>query len=222
MITFINSVFNAQGTGPKDNKTPGVILKGSEDVLIKDCTFASTGYSAIYNNCSGNVVIDNCVFDCAKNYNPIEGSQSIDNGNVTVKNCVFNGKPGNNFINFYQFADGSEHLISNCSFNPSVDNNVVRVSNRTSAATKIVVEDCKYNFLPGEATDYTGFMLLQDYTNKSGTKQDFSKVFVELRNVDCDGKKVTADGAVKGSIYYVYEDGAGIITGTNDPAIIIK
>lgn len=100
MITIVNSVFDAKGADAKA-KVFGITLNGAEDVLIKDCSFASTGYSAVLNNCSGAVSIENCVFDCANNYNPIEGSQSVSNGNVVVKDCVFNGKPGNNFICAY-------------------------------------------------------------------------------------------------------------------------
>lgn len=221
MITINNSVFDVKGAAIKD-KVYGITLNGSEDVVLKDCTFANKGYSSVLNYCTGNVVIDNCTFNCDEVYNPIEGSQSVNNGNVTVKDCTFIGKPGNNYVNFYQVADGSEHTISNCTFNPSVDNNVVRISNRTSAATKVTVSDCKYDFMPGEATEYTGFLLCQDYTNKNGVKQDFSKTVVELNNVMCNGVKVTADGAAEGSVYYVYEDGAGIITGTNDPVVIVK
>lgn len=221
MITISNSVFDAQGASVKD-KVYGITIKGAEDVEIKNCSFANKGYSSIYNNGTGKLSVEDCKFNCENVYNPIEGSQSVNNGNVSVKNCVFSDKPGNNYINFYQVADGSEHLVADCSFNPSVDNNVIRISNRTSAKMNLKVENCKYDFLPGDAHDYTGFILCQDYTNKSGVKQDFSGVSIELDNVLCDGVKVAADGAAKGSIFYVYEDGAGIITGSNDPVVVVK
>lgn len=224
MITIANSVFDVQGTSTKDSKTPGITLSGSEDILIKDCTFVNKGYSSILNHCTGKVTVENCVFECDNVYNPIEGSQNVNNGNVVVKGCSFNGKPGNNFINFYQVAEGSEHLVANCSFSPSVDNNIIRISNKTSAATQVVVKDCEYTFLPGDATEYTNFLLCQDYTSKSGVKQDFTGVSVVLDNVVCDGVKLDVEnGAVKGGVFYVYEDGKGLITGTgNDPIVIIK
>lgn len=222
MITITNSVFDAQGAERKD-KVYGITLKGYEDILIKDCTFQNKGYASILNHSAGKVVVDNCVFECENVYNPIEGSQSVNNGDVTVKNCEFLGAPGNNYINFYQVADNSKHEISDCSFAPSVDNNVIRVSNRTSAPMQIDVKNCEYNFAEGEAHDYTGFVLCQDYTSKSGVKQDFTKVVINLENVVCDGSKVSADGAAKGSIFYVYEDGKGIITGEgNDPVVTVK
>lgn len=222
MITILNSVFDAQGANAKD-KVFGVTLSGSENILIKDCKFINQGYSSILNESTGNVSIENCEFDCSKVYNPIEGSQKVNNGNVIIKDCKFVGKPGNNFVNFYQVANNSQHLISGCEFNPSVDNNVVRISNRTSATMNLKVENCKYDFLPGEASDYTGFLLCQDYTSKSGVKQDFSRTVVELNNVVCNGEKVTSEGATMGKVFYVYEDGAGLITGLgNDPVIVIK
>lgn len=222
MTTIVNSIFDVQGEDIK-SKVYGVTLNGSDDILIKDCQFINQGYSSVLNNSTGNVTIENCEFDCSKVYNPIEGSQSVDNGNVVVKDCKFVGKPGNNFVNFYQVANDSKHLISGCEFNPSVDNNIVRISNRTSATMELKVENCKYNFMDGEATDYTGFLICQDYTSKDGKKQDFTKVTVELNNVLCNGEKVTADGAAKGCLYYVYDNAAGMITGQdNDPVFIVK
>lgn len=221
MITISNSVFDAQGASIKD-KVFGIVLNGNEDVVIENCSFKNKGYSAIKNDCSGNVRVAGCEFACANIYNPIEGSQSVDNGNVVVSDCAFNGAPGNNYINFYQVADGSVHEIVNCAFAPTVDNNIIRLSNRKGASAQFNIKDCLYNFAEGKASDYTGFMLCQDYTNKSGVKQDFTKYSVNIENVLCDGEKLSEEGAAKGCIYYVYEDGVGIITGTNDPVVVIK
>ena len=70
---------------------------------------------------------------------------------------------------------------------------------------------------------YTSFLLCQDYTNKDGKKQDFSILDVTLENVKCNGAVVSKDGAAKGSIFYVYDDVAGIITGEgNDPHVVAK
>ena len=223
MILISNSVFDAKGADKKA-KVFGITLSGSEDVAIKDCTFKNVGYSAILNNSVGKVSVEDCKFECDGMYNPIEGSQSVDNGNLIVKGCDFSGVPGNNFINFYQFADGSEHLIEKCHFTPTVDNNTIRISNRTSAAMKLLVKDCSYDVAEGEPTAYTNFLLCQDYTNKSGVKQDFTHVEVELDNVRCNGEKIMdAEKAAVGGVFYVYEDGKGLITGTdNDPIIIVK
>lgn len=222
MITIKNAVFDVQGASKKD-KVYGITLSGSEDILLKDCTFANQGYSSIYNQSTGKVIVEDCKFDCKAVYNPIEGSQSVNNGDVIVKGCTFAGAPGNNYINFYQVANDSKHEVSNCVFSPTTDNNVIRISNRTSANMELLVKDCEYNFVAGVPTEYTGFLLCQDYTNKSGVKQDFSGVIVNIDNVTCDGVKLNSeDGAVTGSVFYVYEDGTGVITGQNDPVVNIK
>ena len=63
-------------------------------------------------------------------------------------------------------------------------------------------------------------IICQDYTNQNGNKQDFSKYTVVLKNVLCNGEILESDKApIKGCLYYVYEDGANLITGTNDPVI---
>lgn len=221
MITISNSVFDAQGTSKKD-KVFGITLSGAEDILIENCSFSNQGYAAIKNDCTGNVAVENCEFQCDNIYNPIEGSQSVDNGNVTVRKCNFIGAPGNNYINFYQMAKGSEHEVSDCVFAPTVDNNIIRFSNRTNAKVKCTIKNCCYTFSEGESSEYTGFILCQDYTNKNGVKQDFSKVLINIDNVKCNGVTIDENGAIEGSVYYVYEDGTGIITGTNDPVINIR
>lgn len=222
MITITNSVFDAKGEDKKA-KVFGITLSGSEDVTLKDCAFKNTGYAGILNNCTGKVVVEDCSFECDNIYNPIEGGQSVDNGDVVVKGCSFTGTPGNNFINFYQFADGSKHEVIGCNFTPTTDNNVIRISNRESAKADFLVKDCEYTFTSGEPSAYTGFLLCQDYTNKSGKKQDFTGIKVTLDNVKCNGDVITADGASEGCVYYVYTDGTGIITGQdNDPVVIIK
>jgi hypothetical protein len=54
----------------------------------------------------------------------------------------------------------------------------------------------------GQADEWTGFILCQDYTNRSGVKQDFSKYQVNIDNLT---------RPEEGSLIYVYEDGQGII-----------
>ena len=223
MITISNSVFNIEGNGKKD-KVYGITLKGAEDVRVENCEFATTGYSAILNHLDGaKLEVVNCKFACEGNYNPIEGGQSVENGAVLVKGCEFTGAPGNNYINFYNFKEGVKNVVSNCSFEPTVDNNVIRISNNGSKKASFDFIDLSYNFTEDEANEYTSFLLCQDYTNKDGKKQDFSILDVTLENVKCNGTVVSKDGAAKGSIFYVYDDVAGIITGEgNDPHVVVK
>ena len=219
MITISNSIFDAKGENKKD-KVYGITLNGSESVTIENCEFKNTGYSSILNHCMGDVTIKGCKFHCGNVYNPIEGGQTIANGNVVVENCEFLDAPGNNYINFYRVMHGSVHNIVDCKFNPTVDNNIIRLSNTNNADATFHISNCEYTFAEGTPSDYTGMIICQDYTNQNGNKQDFSKYTVVLKNVLCDGEILESDKApVKGCLYYVYEDGANLITGTNDPVI---
>lgn len=208
MLRFENCLFNVEGQN-KNAKVYSLTLNGEEDVIIQNSQFSGTGYSAILNKTAGNVEIENCNFICDNYKNPIEGGQSADQGNLTVKDCVFEGIPGNNFINFYQVADGSIHTIKNCSFNGSTANNVIRLSNKNNATATFNIEDVSYRFVEGTVNEWTGFILCQDYTNRNGIKQDFSKYTINIKNLD---------RPVEGSLVYVYEDGKGIIE-DNNPVI---
>lgn len=216
MICFENVKFDAQGADKKA-KVYGITLSGAEDIQIKNCEFSNMGYASILNNASGEVVVSGCKFACDNVYNPIEGSQSVRTGNLLVENCEFKGAPGNNYVNTYSTEDGAVITIKGCSFEPTVDNNIVRISNRTNAKLNVNVSDCEYTYAAGEPTDYTAFLICQDYTNKNGVKQDFTSCTVSFNNVRCNGELLNKDSE---RIFYVYEDGKGLITGEgNDPVI---
>ena len=202
MLKFENCVFSAKGAN-KNAKVYGLTLTGDEEILVYNCKFDGTGYAAILNKAAALVTIKNCEFECGNYYNPIEGNQSAANDNVTIDNCNFTGVPGNNFINFYNVIEDSVHTIENCRFYGGTDNNIIRLSNKTNAKAMFNINDCAYRYTTGEVSDYTGFILCQDYTNKNGTKQDFSKYRVNINNLE---------RPEVGSLVYVYDDGVGIIT----------
>lgn len=210
MLKFEDCTFSAAGADKKA-KVFGLTVVGSEDVSIKNCTFNGTGYAAILNNGTGALTVEGTEFHCDNIYNPIEGSQTVDNGNVTVDSCTFTGVPGNNFISFYQVAEGSVHAIKNCKFAGATNNNVVRLSNRNNAAAIFNIDDCSYEYVSGNINEYSGFMLCQDYTNIKGVFEDFSKYTVNINNLT---------RPEEGSLVYVYEDGAGIIV-SNYPAVTL-
>lgn len=217
MICFENVKFDVQGSNKKDSAGVALKLSGSEEITVKNCEFANMGYSAIKNDAVANVNVIGCKFECVNIYNPIEGSQSVRTGNLLVENCEFKGAPGNNYVNVYNCAEGAKHEIRNCSFEPTVDNNMLRISNRESAKADFVVDGCEYTYAAGEPTDYTAFLICQDYTAKSGKPQDFTGCTVSFNNVRCNGEVLTAESE---RIFYVYEDGKGLITGEgNDPVI---
>lgn len=210
MLKFEGCTFSAAGANKKD-KVYGLTINGAEDVTINNCVFDGTGYSAILNKGTGALTVDHSEFHCDNIYNPIEGGQTTDNGNVTVTDCIFDGVPGNNFISFYQVADESVHIIKNCKFAGATNNNVIRLSNKTNSTAIFNVINCSYKYVSGVANDYTGFILCQDYTNRNGVKQDFSKYTVNITNLT---------RPEEGSLVYVYEDGADIIV-SNYPAVTV-
>lgn len=210
MLKFDNCTFSAAGSNNRA-KVYGLTTLGTEDVEIKNCVFNGTGYSAILNKSTGSVTVENCIFECGNFYNPIEGSQTTDNGNVTIENCDFQEVPQNNFINFYRVANDSIHTIKGCKFAGGYDNNIVRLSNTTNVDATFNIDDCSYKFTSGALSDYTGVVLCQDYTSKSGNPQNFSKYTININNLE---------GPDEGSLVYVYEDGVGIIQ-TNYPVVVV-
>lgn len=210
MLKFEGCTFSATGADKKD-KVYGLSIDGTEDVIVKDCTFNGMGYAAILNKGTGSLTVEETTFECANIYNPIEGSQVSHNGNVTVDHCDFNGAPGNNFINFYQVAEGSVHTIKNCKFSGATNNNIIRLSNKTNSSATFNIEDCSYKYISGKVDEWTGFILCQDYTNRNGVKQDFDKYSINISNLT---------RPEEGSLVYVYEDGAGIIV-TNYPHVTV-
>ena len=207
MLKFENCVFEAKGAN-KNAKVFSVTLEGNEDILINDCKFQGTGYSAILNKAAANVTVKHCEFECDNYYNPIEGGSAADQGNLTVEDCNFTGIPGNNFISFYRVADGSVHHIKGCKFAGATNNNIIRLSNVNNVTATFNIDDCEYKFVSGTPDEYTGFILCQDYTSRSGNPQNFSKYNVNINNL-------TAPEV--GELVYIYEDGQGIIFG-NYPA----
>lgn len=210
MLKFEGCTFSAAGES-KNSKLYGLTVTGSEDVEIRDCTFNGTGYSALLNQGTGNLSIKDCVFACGNIKNPIEGSQTIDNGNYYIENCIFEGIPGNNFINIYNVAPESTHTIKNCKFHGGTGNNIIRLSNKNNAVASFNIIDCMYEFISGKVDEWTGFLLCQDYTNKSGNKQEFGYYTININNLAAPDK---------GALFYVYDDGEGIIT-TNDPYVYV-
>ena len=211
MLRFENCTFKAMGQNKKD-QVFGITLTGEEDIQINDCIFEGIGYSAILNQSIGNVLISRSIFNCDNLYNPIEGTQVVENGNVTIKDCIFLGTPGNNFINFYKVKNNSIHKIENCTFAGQTQNNILRLSNLNNAISNFNLVNCEYTYTGGEADEYIGCILLQDYTNTNGQKQNFNNYTITIENLIKPNNS---------KLFYVYENDRGIID-TNDPILIQK
>jgi len=210
MLKFEGCTFSATGEN-KNSKVYGLTVTGAEDVEIKNCAFNGTGYSALLNKGTGTLTVKDCEFSCGNIKNPIEGGQDAENGDITIDNCIFTGIPGNNFINIYNVALGSNHTVKNCKFHGGANNNIIRLSNKNNTVAFFHVENCMYEFTSGKISEYSGFLLCQDYTNKTGTKQEFGYYTIDITNLI---------RPKEGSLFYVYDDSEGIIT-TNDPHVYL-
>lgn len=158
-------------------------------------------------------------------YNWLEIGGSIDypiaSGSKFNSN-TFIGTPTNNIFSLYTFEDNAEIEISGNTF--EYCSNAVRISNRTSAKVKIVMDNNEYK-ATSTADDYiyAGFILFQDYS-KEGELMDFTIMDIQINNlIGPGGKKMlnnvlgTAD-----QIWYVYDNQDGLITDKNQPNVTIK
>lgn len=224
-VCFDNCEFSVKGANKKDQTTPALKIEGTAKVIVKNSLFESQGYQAVSINTSNEVILENNVFNCANNYNPIEGTVSAKGtpvGNVVIKNNEFNGICGNNYINFYNMKDGSIVTLDGNNFNTvSRDSEILRLSNSANTSATFNVKDNSYIFTSGEVGLYTAFMLCQDFTKKNGVPQDFSKYVINIENLECNGVKATLDKVAEGKLFVVYEDGVGLIE-DNAPVINIK
>lgn len=155
-------------------------------------------------------------------YNMIEFSISNarDIENVSIVNNTFVGTLKNNAISLYNLVEGAEIEISGNDFGLTVNNNAVRLSNPKNVSANFVLENNTYSFTTDVAGDYTGFMLLQDYS-KTDVAQDFSKFNITFKNLSRSGKVLTEKGSGLDRVFYVYKDTKGILAdGENDPKVI--
>lgn len=222
-VCFTGCEFAATGSNKKDTTSLGLKIIDQASANVKNSVFNSTGYSAIGVQTSGEVNIENNEFHCANNYNPIEGTVSTGSevDKVTIKGNSFDGQCGNNYINFYKVKEGCSVLIEGNNFKEvSSDSEILRLSNPNNNHATFNVVNNNYNFDNDEVTDYTAFLMCQDYTAKSGNPQDFSKFTVNFENLVCNDKAVTKDFIAQGKLFFVYEDNKGIIE-DNNPVINI-
>lgn len=223
---FDNCVFAVKGSGKKDNTTPGVKVVGDANLTVRNSVFKSTGYQAAMIGTSGKVVLEDNVFNCEGNYNPIEGTVSAGSASndVTIKNNIFNGVCGNNYINFYKMQDGAIVNIEGNQFTGvSVDSEILRLSNVDNTSATFNVVNNNYTFNDGVATDYTSFIMCQDFTAKNDNPQDFTKYTINIENLECNAQKVTENKVPFGKLLFVYQDGKGILAdGENTPTVNLK
>ena len=142
-------------------------------------------------------------------YNAIEFAVSSGNmlSSATLSNNTFEAAIKNNYFSTYYYADNA--VIT-------AENNVIKLANRSSNAIRIsnvTNSDVTFNLNNNSYTyvdntsDYEGFILLQDFTKKSGNAEDFSKVTINISNLTSP-----SDAS---RLFYVWEDSVGLVSDNN-------
>lgn len=219
-----NAKISYSGTSSSDT-TPAIKVTGTKPFTLKNSsvenTTTRTGLSL---KTSGDIVLENNTFNAGnKNiYNAIEFSIGSDPNvnNVTLSGNTFNGALGNNAISFYNVENGAVINIEDNVFNDiDPNNNPIRLSNNKNSTATFNITNNTYNFNSETPTQYTGFMLLQDYSGV-GSEQKFDTYTVNFTNLQRGSKKLMEKGTGIDRVYYVYDDQDGILDdGVNDPVV---
>lgn len=215
---FINCTFSVQGANMKDGKGTALVIAGSAGVKITNCLFKNKGYNSINVQTTGQVVIERNTFNSADVYNPIEvaGKAGAGANNISIENNIFNTICGNNYISFFHMAEGAIVKINyNLFSNVRYESNILRFSNPGNVSATFNVNNNKYRYNTNDVSDYTAFIICQEYGDKA---QDFSKYIVNISNLKCNNE-IVVDKPAQGVLYYSYKDNVGIVTGQNDPII---
>lgn len=209
---------------PSTGKTSFITVKTDGSFTMANATILPTSKveanSAIDLQVKGKVVVNNCVFGAADGteqfmYNGLEFSQSesypMADG-TTISNCTFyGGSFRHNFISFYRIAENATININGNKFlNTNWDTtNAIRVSNYSNVNATINLLDDTYNdHGENSGKDYAGLLFFQELSTYN---DDFTKLTVNIKNLD-------TTGAQSDQLFYVYKDGAGIIS-TNQPVV---
>ena len=205
-------------------KTSFITVKTDGGFTMKNVTILPTSKveanAAIDLQVKGKVVVDNCVFGAAEDtkqfmYNGLEFSGNtaypMADG-TTISNCTFyGGSFRHNFISFYRMAEGATININGNKFlNANWDTtNAIRVSNYSNVSATINLLDNTYNDRGADKNKgYAGLLIFQE---TSDNNDKFTTLTVNIKNLD-------TTGAQSNQLFYVYKDGAGIIS-TNQPVV---
>lgn len=185
-------------------KKGDIVLKGFNHEHDFPTTSATPHYQLMLKPQGGDIMILDSGFE-GDGYNAIEVGLSDPVNNILIENVNFTTKEGkkltNNAFSAYTFVDGATLTLRNCTF--GTVSNPLRISNNTGAHINVVIENC--TVLAGEAGNYRGLILFQDYTSKTDSEV-LSNNFFNSELVSVTLKNV------------VYTDTAGNTTNTNELA----
>ena len=166
----------------------------------------------------GEAVVTNNAFNGVTNgyYNAIEfgiGTVQNDLNKATISGNTFNSAIKNNYFNFYNMTENAViNITGNHFLLAKKGSNAIRISNfRNVSGVTFNVNNNEYTYAnDSDKSQYEGFILLEDYSPKGDTVQDFSGITININNL-------TSPSNAK-QLFYVYDDQDGIIA-RNQPIV---
>lgn len=231
-LTYTNGIITVNA----DNVTIKNLVFGDNAKLVVNttgkftltgCTFAPT---QVYNKATdtpvrtavtlnvGEAVVTNNTFNGMDSgyYNAIEFGINGDGNNLshaTITGNTFNSAIQNNYFNFYNMTEGATiDIESNHFLLANKGSNAIRISNfRNVSGVTFNVNNNEYTYAnDSDESQYEGFILLEDYSPKGDTVQDFSGITININNL-------TSPSNAK-QLFYFYDDQDRIIA-RNQPIV---
>ena len=190
-FTLKNCTFN----GKTDVRTPVTLNVGSATVTGNTFNGTKTDGTPTY-------------------YNAIEFAVNSGNklSSATLSNNIFEAAIKNNYFSTYYYADDAVITAENNVIKlANRGSNAIRISNVTNSNVTFNLNNNSYEFSDASgSSEYEGFIILQDFTKKSGNAEDFSKVTINISNLTSP-----SDAS---RLFYVWEDSVGLVS-DNNPVI---
>ena len=147
-------------------------------------------------------------------YNAIEFAVNSGNklSSATLSDNIFEAAIKNNYFSTYYYEDNAVITAENNVIKlANRGSNAIRISNVTNSNVTFNLNNNSYEFSDASgSSEYEGFIILQDFTKKSGNTEDFSKVTINISNLTSP-----SDAS---RLFYVWEDSVGLVS-DNNPVI---
>lgn len=145
-------------------------------------------------------------------YNAIEFAVNSGNklSSATLSDNIFEAAIKNNYFSTYYYEDNAVITAEkNVIKLANRGSNAIRISNVTNSNVTFNLNNNSYTYVDN-TSEYEGFILLQDFTKKSGNAENFSKVTINISNLTSP-----SDAS---RLFYVWEDSVGLVS-DNNPVI---
>ena len=196
-------------------------VKASGNFTLKNCTFnGKTDVRTPVTLNVGSATVTGNTFNGTKTdgtptyYNAIEFAVNSGNklSSATLSNNIFEAAIKNNYFSTYYYADNAVITAENNVIKlANRGSNAIRISNVTNSNVTFNLNNNSYEFSDASgSSEYEGFIILQDFTKKSGNTEDFSKVTINISNLTSP-----SDAS---RLFYVWEDSVGLVS-DNNPVI---